>query len=105
MAKHNAWLTQMQAKQAVREQQARLFAIQQAKDMMLIAAGDAFGFGPERAKRLADAYDKAFMDYANMTLTDAKDDKQIWYTKGKIDDRLREICGEYFVPWEERYGG
>ena len=94
-------------KQGIRRELARqsdiAFAIQQAKDMMLIAVGDAFGFGPDRAKRLSDAFDKAFTDYATLTLDDAKADKDIWYTKAKIDERLKEICGEHFVPWEERY--
>lgn len=94
-------------KQGIRRELARqsdiAFAIQQAKDMMLIAAGDALGFGPERAKRLSDAFDKAFTDYATLTLDDAKSDKDIWYTKAKIDERLKQVCGEHFVPWEERY--
>ena len=94
-------------KQGIRRELARqsdiAFAIQQAKDMMLIAVGDAFGFGPDRAKRLSDSFDKAFTDYATLTLDDAKADKDIWYTKAKIDERLKEICGEHFVPWEERY--
>lgn len=81
----------------------RWFAIQQSKDMMLIAASDAFGFGPERAKRLADAYDKVFFQYAELTIDDAKVDKTIDYTKGKVDERLQKICGKYFEPWEERY--
>lgn len=26
------------------------------------------------------------------------------YTRGVVDRRLKKICGEHFVPWEERYG-
>ena len=69
-----------------------------------IAANAEFGFGPERLKRLSDAYDATFMEYATVTLDDAKSDKQLWYTKGKVDQELKRICGEHFVPWEERYG-
>ena len=38
-----------------------------------------------------------------MTLTDAKDDKSLEYTKAKLDARLEELLGEDFQPWEERY--
>ena len=103
MPKPSAFARQQAARIAIERRDASMFAIQQAKDMMLIAAGDALGFGPDRAKRLSDAFDKAFTDYATLTLDDAKADKDIWYTKAKIDERLKEICGEYFSPWEERY--
>ena len=38
-----------------------------------------------------------------MTITDAKDDRYIDYTKGKVDGLLKEILGDKFVPWEQRY--
>lgn len=108
MAIKNKWLAQQQLKKAVEiraaEAQARNFTIQQCKDMMLLAAHDAFGFGEERLKRLSDAYDATFMQYAEMVLSDAAEDKRIWYSKGKVDQELRRVCGKYFVPWEERYG-
>ena len=44
------------------------------------------------------------MQYAEMVLSDAAEDNQIWYSKGKVDQELRRVCGKYFVPWEERYG-
>ena len=93
----------MQKASAQNAREQRLFTIQQCKDIMLIAANDAFGFGAERARRLSDAFDKAFYDYAIQTLRDAKDDKEIAQTKYIIDKRLKEICGDYFVPWEGRY--
>ena len=37
-------------------------------------------------------------------LADQKDDEKFAYTRGVVDRRLKKICGEYFVPWEERYG-
>ena len=104
MAKPNSFIMRMQAAQAIEMEKTRLFTIQQCKDMMLLAANAEFGFGPERLKRLSDAYDATFMEYATVTLDDAKSDKQLWYTKGKVDQELKRICGEHFVPWEERYG-
>ena len=38
-----------------------------------------------------------------MTLDDAKGDKSLEYTKAKLDGRLKELLGEDFVPWDERY--
>lgn len=101
--KPNPMLAKIEARHQIEMMRARLFALQQAKDMMLIAANEEFGFGPDRAKRLSDAYDRTFVAYAELTIDDAKDDKDIWYTKAKIDERLKQICGEFFVPWDVRY--
>ena len=38
-----------------------------------------------------------------MTLDDAKDDKSIEYTKDKLDRKLKQIMGDNFKPWDERY--
>lgn len=102
--KPNPMLAKLEARHQAELSAARLFAVQQSKDIMLIAANVAFGFGPDRAKKLGDAFDEVWREYAAMTVNDAKDDKEIWYTKAKIDDLLKDICGEHFVPWEERYG-
>lgn len=101
--KQNPMLAKIEARHEREMACARLFAIQQSKDMMLIALGDEFGFGPDRAKRMSDAFDETFRKYAELTVSDAKDDKEIWYTKAKVDERLKQICGEHFVPWDERY--
>lgn len=105
MGRRSGYLDRLAASQAVRDRKTRIFALQQAKDMMLIAAHKEFGFGPDRCKRLGDSFDRVFSQYADITLEDARSDKDIWYTKEQVDGALREACGEYFVPWEERYGG
>ena len=105
MGKHSGYLERLAVKQAARDRETRIFALQQAKDMMLIAAHTEFGFGPDRCKRLGDAFDRTFSQYADITLEDAKTDKDIWHTKERVDGALRAACGENFVPWEERYGG
>lgn len=103
MRKQNPMLAKIEARHQAEMTYARIFAVQQSKDIMLIAANRAFNFGPERAKLLADTFDEVFTEYATMTVEDSRDDKDIWYTKAKIDQALQEICGESFVPWEERY--
>ncbi len=89
--------------QAIRDEKTRRFTLQQCKDMMLITMHEDFGWGEERLKKLSDCYDQTFMTYAEMCLADAKTDKQIWFTQGKVDERLKKACGKYFVPWDERY--
>lgn len=79
------------------------FTIQQCCDMMLIAAHVAFGFGSDRLARLKEAYDSAFNEYADMAISDSADDPSIEYTKSKLDRKLKQILGDRFVPWEERY--
>ena len=72
-------------------------------DTLLVTMHEDFGWGEERLKKLSDCYDQTFMTYAEMCLADAKTDKQIWFTQGKVDERLKKACGKYFVPWDERY--
>lgn len=103
MGKPNDFLSRIQRAHEHEMREQRRFVLQQCKDMMLIAANEAFGFGADRLKRLSDAYDEVFLEYARVVVDDAKSDKEIWYTKEKFDQRLREICGEHFIPWDERY--
>ena len=103
MPKPNAFLAKMQAQAEVKCAMQRRFTLQQAADMMLIAANEAFGFGPDRLHRLLLAYQNAWDEYADLAWDDAKADKDIEYTRAKIDEKLKQICGEHFVPWEERY--
>ena len=103
MARKNNFLARLEAKHEAELAVVRRFAVQQSKDMLLIAAHRAFGFGPDQAKVLGDAFDAVFEEYANLTVSDARNDKEIWYTKAKVDAALRDACGEYFEPWEVRY--
>lgn len=34
---------------------------------------------------------------------EARHEREIWYAKDKLDAALQAVCGDYFVPWEERY--
>jgi len=103
MAKQSGFLLQLERRHQREMHEARMFTLQQCKDVMLIAANNEFGFGQDRIKRLSDAFDAAFMEYAQLVCADAESDKEIWYSKAKIDEQLQKICGEYFEPWGERY--
>lgn len=72
--------------------------------MMLIAANEAFGFGRERAARLHQAWIEVWREFGDLILDDQKSDKDLEYSKAKIDGRLQEFLGDYFAPWDERYG-
>ena len=74
---------------------------QMCLDAAMIAANEVFKMGPKRAPAFAQAFQRTLMDIARMTVNDTRD---MEYTKAKLDARLKEICGENFVPWDERYG-
>ena len=96
----NAYLAKVKAQREYEIARARLFTIQQCKDMAIIAAAQTFGLGPDRVKRFSDTYDKVFTEYAIMVQEDTKD---IEYSKYKVDEALKAVCGEYFAPFDERY--
>ena len=104
MAKVNAFLARQQARTEALCRQQRLFTIQQCADMMLIAANAAFGFGEDRLAKLQRTYEEVFREYANMAISDGRDDPEIEYTRAKVDRKLEQILGGSFRPWEERYG-
>lgn len=76
-------------------------AIQMSKDAAMLAAHEVLKMGPGRACTFSAAFDQALREIAKLTVEDAPD---MAYIKTKLDDRLKEICGDSFVPWEERYG-
>ena len=103
MGKKSGYLARMQAKKAADISFHRKFTIQWAADAAILAANEVF---QRRGKKLVE-FHNAFIRYsheiANMTLDDAKGDKSLEYTKAKLDGRLKELLGEDFVPWDERY--
>lgn len=107
MAKPNTYALLLQAQKALREMQVRLpyaraFAVQQTKDLTALALNRAFGFGPERQAQFREALHQVSMEYADMCLADAAEDRTISYTREKLDRALRQVCGE-IQPYEERY--
>ena len=78
--------------------------LQIAQDAAMIAANEVLQMGPGRAKEFALAFTEAVNDIGTMMFEDQMDDPEFVYTKARVDRRLKEICGENFVPWEERYG-
>ena len=103
MAKKSGYLERMQAKNAADISFHRKFTMQWCADAAILAANEVF---QRRGKKLVEFFN-AFVRYsheiAEMTLDDAKGDKTLEYTKYKLDERLKELLGEDFQPWDERY--
>lgn len=78
--------------------------LQLAQDAAMTAANEVLQLGPGRAEEFALAFTEAVNDIGTMMFEDQQDDKEFVYTKARVDRRLKEICGENFQPWEERYG-
>ncbi len=114
VAKPSAFVRQMEAQAKRLCDLQRRFTIQQMEDMAIIAFGalyEACHDGEEPSQALAilfrDQLRVTLMAYAEVALDDdAKDgnnDPRLNYTKGTIDNVLKRLLGEEFVPWEERY--
>lgn len=102
MAK-NAYLTKLQAQKAAELKMHRKFTIQWCTDAAVLAANEVFNRRGEKLVEFMQAFVKYSHEIAEMTIADSKDDKSIEYTKGKVDGMLKELLGDAFVPWEERY--
>lgn len=80
--------------------------LQMGQDAGNFAAHEVLGMGPGRAVAFNVAYRENYNRIARLTLEDAADDPEIWYTKAKIDEELEAIVGKgNLCPWDERYYG
>lgn len=105
MATKNAYLTKLQQQKAREIIIDRKFTMQWCADAAILAANEVFH---RKGEKLVEFHHK-FCEYAemiaDMTCSDFKADKDIEYTKAKVDAWLEELLGENFVPWDERYSG
>lgn len=76
------------------------FTRQLCMDNATIVLNREFGFGAERIRRFNDAMVKAYGDYADIWNGDTAD---VEYAKNTMDRALRQIWGDQFQPWDERY--
>lgn len=73
-------------------------------DVAFIAANRVFQMGEKRSKQFCDVLVEELDWAAALIDEDKQADKDYIYAKAKIDERLKQICGENFQPWEVRYG-
>ena len=103
MARQSGYIKRLQQKKAADITFHRTFTMQWCADAAILAANEVF---QRRGKKLVE-FHNAFIrwshEIAEMTLADAKGDKTLEYTKVKLDETLKELLGEDFVPWDERY--
>ena len=102
MAKKNSFINRLarerQADIAVNRRLARTYML----DMVTVALG-RMGFRESRFKKFDEALTAACEDYGKLILDDSKTDKEIWYSKDKLDEELKRYVGSMFVPYNERY--
>ena len=76
------------------------FTRQVMSDATAIALNDVLGLGADRIKKVLDAISENYSDIADLVNNDTDDQEYSW---SALDRKLKQICGEYFVPFEERY--
>ena len=102
MAK-NGFLTRLQSQQKIALQLERERTIQWCADAWIMAINDVFKRKGHIVTECAQRAMQYAHDISEMTFEDAKGDRSLEYTKSKVDERLKEILGEDFQPWEDRY--
>ena len=76
------------------------FTRQVMMDATCIALNEVCGFGADRIKRVIDAVAENYSEFADLINADTDDQDYSWTV---LDKKLKQICGDYFVPFEERY--
>ena len=103
MAKPNAFLARMEAQYRAMSAHKVNVALQMAKDVADMAVAEVFQMGEGRAERWTKVYSEILTEMMEMVSQDGKDDPEFVYAKTKIDERLKQINGKHFQPWEVRY--
>ena len=104
MAKNNAYLARQRLQKAMEMEHQRQVATQFCLDAAILAADAVFEPDADTIAKFAERFKEALEWLADLTVDDAKDDKEIDYAKGKLDELLKKAWGDKFSPWEERYG-
>ena len=99
----NEYLRKLKAQQAAEMRHQRMVAVQFCTDAAVIAANEVFNRRGEKLVEFMTTFMERVQEIASMTVEDAKGDKSLEYTKAKVDGVLKDLLGESFVPWEERY--
>lgn len=77
---------------------------QRTMDAVCLALNEEFGFGAERFAKFRVAFVENYNAIVDLQNADVKADKELTYSKAKIDEALKRAVGEKnFSPWEVRY--
>lgn len=102
MAKRNSFIDRLARERNADIELNRRLARTYMMDMVTIALG-RMGFRESRFRKFDAALSAACEDYGKLILDDVKDDKDLWYSKSKLDEELKSYVGGMFVPYDERY--
>lgn len=104
MRKNNGYLQRKAQRELVIQQATRQTHEQYMIDMLIITLNDpaVMGknvFGYLRIKKVLSAIGKNYDKYFPALTKDDEAD----YCRAKIDEAIKRICGDEFVPFEQRY--
>ena len=102
--KQSGFLAKIEARHQRELEEAELNTLRFTRQVMMdctaIALNEKCGFGPERIKAIMDAVSETYSEFADLINADTDDQDYSWT---KLDKKLKQICGPYFMPFEERY--
>ena len=101
----NAYLARLEQEKLDRARIAQYVNERQSLDALIVAINEEFGFGEERINRLVSRYIETRKEIADMCLDDRhkNKDKELSYSKGKMDKRLQSIMGPDYPEHDVRY--
>ena len=101
----NAYLAQLEQRMQDRARASQYVNERQSLDALIVAINDEFGFGVDRITRLVSRYIETRKEIADMFLDDRRknNDKELTYSKAKLDKRLQSIMGPDYPEHEDRY--
>ena len=101
----NAYLAQLEQRMQDRARVSQYVNERQSLDALIVAINEEFGFGAERINRLISRYIEKRKEIADMFLDDRhkNNDKELTYSKGKLDKRLQSIMGADYPEHDVRY--
>ena len=101
----NAYLAQLEQRMQDRARVSQYVNERQSLDALIVAINEEFGFGEERINRLISRYIEKRKEIADMFLDDRhkNNDKELSYSKGKMEKRLQSIMGPDYPEHDVRY--
>ena len=101
----NAYLAQLEQRMQDRARVSQYVNERQSLDALIVAINEEFGFGAERINRLISRYIETRKEIADMFLDDRhkNKDKELAYSKAKMDKRLQSIMGADYPEHDVRY--
>lgn len=96
----NRYATQLVMKKQAEFIEWQRFIRQLSADIAEITLNRVYGIGKERMVRFAEEYAQLYNEVITAWNQDAEGRE---YTKDLVDRGLKQIFGDSFIPWEERY--